>query len=184
MSRQFQVGVQVTATTVCCLLCWVPLQAFADEFNKRLKGRSWRITNMSDIVPRWVGCPDSVKGVEVPCDRALDDRPGWQLCARLPGPWRPCLWPHVLYRTSIGTTVTSYAWLGPCSDSKMHDAQDTGSTARQQGEGWQLHLLLSALDLCLAPQCCQLLLQLGLQLAHLSLEILLGPEGSRRNKPQ
>lgn len=37
---------------VACLRC--ALQAFADEFNKRLQGRSWRITNMSDIVPRWV----------------------------------------------------------------------------------------------------------------------------------
>jgi hypothetical protein len=27
-------------------------QAFADDFNERMKGNSWRITNMSDIVPR------------------------------------------------------------------------------------------------------------------------------------
>jgi len=34
------------------VVCYI--QAFADDFNKRLQGKSWRITNMSDIVPRWV----------------------------------------------------------------------------------------------------------------------------------
>lgn len=37
---------------VCLSSRLVLRQAFADDFNKRLKGNSWRITNSSDIVPR------------------------------------------------------------------------------------------------------------------------------------
>lgn len=31
-------------------------KAFADSFNARLAGRSWRVTNTADIVPRWALC--------------------------------------------------------------------------------------------------------------------------------